>query len=161
MNAIAFSRGVLIGLAMVAPAVSHAAALFPARSLDWAAIQATGGMKSGPAFQRGDAWILPVEYDVHGLRAITRKPTVIHSAPHVCRWQVKRESSRILIRASSRLTRKSEEFPARYELELPLLEPGCYAVFYDDQSAGNPWIGSVEICAGNGGKSACKSDSAD
>lgn len=147
MHAIAFSRVLLIGLAMVGSVAAHTAALSPARSLDWATIQATGGMKSGSVFRRGDARILPVEYDVHGLRAITRKPTVIHSAPDVCRWHGKREGSRILLLATARLTRETNEFPVRYELELPPLEPGIYEILYDDKSAEYPRIGSVEIRA--------------
>ena len=115
------------------------------RSVDWEFIQSTGGMKISAPVRREGTWYLPIEYDVHGLRGVTRAPTLVNSAPHVCTWTVRHDGSRLLLRAKIALSEKGDAGVIRYEAKMKAVRSGLYQVFYDEEKGADPLIGTVEI----------------
>lgn len=120
---------------------------FTAREVDWAYIQSTGGLKIGEPTQKENRWMLPVEYEVHGTRAVTRPPTTINSAPHTWKVKIVRDEARLYLTVVTALAGKGDDQSAFREAALKNIPPGRYEVFYGREAVAERALGVIQIPA--------------
>jgi hypothetical protein len=116
-----------------------------ARKASWDYVQATGGLKIGEPVQRENRWMLPVEYEAHGTRAVTRRPTALNSAPHTWKAKIVRKDARLHLTVVTALAGGNDELTAFRETSLKGIPPGRYEVFYGREAVSERALGTIEI----------------
>jgi hypothetical protein len=111
----------------------------------WASIQATGGLKIAEPVQHDGKWFLPVEYDPHGARAVTRRPTTLQSAPHACKVKILRKGERLHLIVITSLASMDEKLDYMHEASLRDIPAGRYEVFYGRKSIPAQALGTILI----------------
>ena len=121
-------------LASYAPVHAGVFGWFTESEADWAFVQKTGGLRIGaPKIDRG-RWVLPVEYEVHGTRAVTRPPIV-------------RDGARLHLTVTTALAGKNDELTSSRNASLKKIPPGRYDVYYGPHASPVHSLGSIEIPA--------------
>ena len=136
----------LIGLILSA-ANSHAGVLgwFTEKQVGWTFVQRTGGLRiAAPTLSKG-RWVLPIEYEVHGTRAVTRQPTLVNSVPHTWKAEIERDGARLHLVISKALAGKKEKLSDFREASLRGVPPGRYDVYYGPLAAPEFALGAIEI----------------
>lgn len=106
----------------------------PDRPQPWSFVQSVGGIKVGSAVRRNGGWILPMEADVSGLKAVTRMPSALNSGLS-CRETsavVRDTAIFIAVVTGAAGTGKRATCPPA---ELGSIPPGTYSVFYGEPGA--------------------------
>lgn len=112
---------------------------------DWQFVQQTGGIRIGAPLERDGKKILPVEYDVSGLSAVTRKPTTLNSGLAVRRIEAKMKNKQIVLRVFTQLIDKSGITGPLHFVDLSRIPAGSYEVFYEVAGDQEKLLGQIEI----------------
>lgn len=108
--------------------------------VDWAFIQAVGGLSIGTPYSKGDVWFLPLRCDVSGTQTITTEPTQVNSGLWVAGIEFSIEESEILITVETSPFGKS---PTCGDVKLGSIKRKTYQVVYEDPDGKRTLIGSV------------------
>lgn len=128
-------------------ATSHAGVIgwFTSDARDWDFVQRTGGIRISEPIQKEGKTLLPVEYDVSGLSAVTRKPTLMNSGLMVRKIEAKREQSRIIIHVVTQVVEKGKHAGPVHYADLNDPPPGKYQVCYQTCADTEKVLGEIEI----------------
>jgi hypothetical protein len=118
---------------------------FTSKEATWAYVQQTGGLKIADPTQRDGRWILPVEYEPHGTRTVTRRPTLVNSAPQRCRLKLLHKESQLFLTVTTSLARKGTQSGFLHEASLTGIPPGTYEVFYGREALGDRALGKITV----------------
>lgn len=116
----------------------------------WRDVEATGGIEVMQPVVRDRRLMLPVNYDVSGLRWITCKPTAMNSGQGV--WEVRARVRGQAIWVTVLVCLHAPEFPAGgvHYAKLSGVGPGKYTVYYGEPGDRSHPIGSVVIAEQRG-----------
>jgi hypothetical protein len=110
----------------------------------WSFVKAVGGLKVGAPVQSKDGWLLPIQADVSGSKAITTKPTTINSAI-ACKSvnaRVKGQDIFLVIATTLAHGGMTSDCPAA---KLGKLTSESYNVWYGTSRAKENSLGSVRV----------------
>jgi hypothetical protein len=115
-----------------------------AEKMDWAFIQAVGGISVGEPLRTEDGFYLPIDCDVSGLKQVTVKPTTINSALICSKIYVSIKDKNIYITISTGLPggRDNSQCSA---VRIGYPESGDYTVFYKDPKGPTYEISKTKI----------------
>jgi hypothetical protein len=118
---------------------------FTSQARDWRFIQATGGIRIGVPIERDGQRVLPVEYDVTGLRGVTCKPTSLNSGLAVRKIETRRAGTQIIIRVYTQTVEKSSPLGPIYYADIGDIPGGTYEVFYESADTQGKSLGRIEL----------------
>lgn len=137
----------IIAALLISTTTLHASVIgwFTSDSRDWDFVQKTGGIKISNPIKKDGKNVLPVEYDVSGLTAVTKKPTLLNSGLTVRKIELKRDGAQIIIRVVTQVAEKGTHAGPVHYAELDDLPPGKYHVFYETAGDAAKNLGEIEI----------------
>ena len=112
---------------------------------DWDFVQKTGGIRISNPIKKDGKIVLPVEYDVSGLTAVTQKPTLMNSGMTVRKIELKRKGTQIIIRVVTQVAEKGTHAGPVHYADLDDLPPGKYQVYYGTAGDAGKNLGEIEI----------------
>jgi hypothetical protein len=134
-------------LFVVLAAASHAGLIgwMTSRPQNWKSVQEAGGIRIGAPTEKDGRKVLPVEYDISGLTAVTRKPTVINSGLVVRKIELKRQGAQIILRVVSQLVEEHPKTAKVHYADLSEIPAGTYEVYYEDARDPAKQLGRIEV----------------
>ena len=113
---------------------------------DWQFVQSVGGIAVGTPYRIDDGRVLlPIDFDVSGLRAITTQPTLMNSAMNCAAPLVDVRSQVIAITVRTELADKGGYGPGCPDADLGDLAAGRYAVVYGSPDGSEHPLGTIEV----------------
>jgi len=126
-------------------ACQRAARFATSESRDWAFIQAVGGMAiHEPVRQADGTWLLPVDCDVSGTRAITNQPTTMNSGIVVRRTDTEIHDRIVELRIVTCVAGGERDALAP-PADLGTPAPGTYRVRYANSDGTTVDLGTITI----------------
>lgn len=116
-----------------------------ANEQDWAYIQSVGGMKLEQPKLTDVEWVLPVDIDVSGKRAITTKPTDISSARSCMGIGAEFHGNNIYLALFTGFTTIGGQWSRCPPISLGHPEPGKYNVLYNGLNEAPVKLGEITI----------------
>lgn len=134
-------------LALAAAASAHAGILgwLSSERRNWQFVQDTGGIWIAAVREIAGKKVLPVEYDVSGLTAITRKPTTMNSGLAVRKIATARKGGSIIIQVVTQVVEDKRQAAATHLVDLSDIPPGSYEVFYEIAGDPEKSLGRIEL----------------
>jgi hypothetical protein len=111
---------------------------------DWDFIQKTGGIRISSPIDKGGKLVLPVEYGVQGLTAITCPPTLINSGLAVRKIEIKKIASVLVLRVVTQVFEKGSDTEIVHYVDLDSIPVGSYKVYYETAGDTKKYIGMFE-----------------
>ena len=136
---------VLLFLALTAPLPASVIGWLTSEACDWKFLQSTGGIRVDPPIEKEGKSVLPIEYYVQGLVAITCQPTALNSGLAVRRIEAKEVGAQIIIRVFTQLVEKGSDTGRIHYADLSEIPPGKYDVFYETPNDMTKYLGRIEI----------------
>jgi hypothetical protein len=120
----------LVLLALLLATSAHAGILgwLTSEAREWQFVQQTGGIRIGVPKEHEGRMVLPIEYDVTGTTAVTRKPTLGHSGLAVRRIEVRREGAYLVLQVITQLVEEGSDTGRLHFADLTGLPAGAYEV---------------------------------
>ncbi len=110
----------------------------------WSFVTSVGGLTVGTPVQSDGGWLLPIQADVSGLKAVTTKPTTLNSAL-VCeavKANVKGQDIFLMLKTALVHGDATSACPAA---KLGKLPNGSYSVWYGTSRSAGISLGTVRV----------------
>ncbi len=111
----------------------------------WSFVQQTGGIRIGVPIEKEGRKVLPVEYYVQGIVAITCQPTLMNSGLAVRKIELKKQGAQIVIRVVTQLVEKDSDVGRIHYGDLSDIPKGSYEVFYETAGDTAKSLGTITI----------------
>jgi hypothetical protein len=136
---------ILLFLALAVPLPASIIGWLTSEARDWKFVQSTGGIRVDPPMEKEGRKVLPIEYYVQGLMAITCQPTALCSGLAVRRIEARKVGSQIIIRVFTQLVEEGSDTGRIHYADLSEIQPGEYEVFYETPNDMTKYLGRIEL----------------
>ena len=118
---------------------------FTSEGRDWQFVQQTGGIRIGDPMDTDGKIVLPVDYDVSGLTAVTRKPITLNSGLAVRKIKAQKKDNRLVLQVFTQLMEKSSITGPHHLVDLTGIPIGTYDVYYESAEDEEKFLGHIKI----------------